>query len=250
MAFIQIARDGGIATVTIKRGKVNALNEALVDELHDSFASLQQDTAIRAIVLTGQGKFFSFGFDIPEFLSYPRDDFRRFLKKFTDLYTFIFQYPKPVVAAINGHAIAGGCMLANACDHRIMVSGKAKISLNELSFGSSVFAGSVEILRFLVGSGNAQKVLISASMYSAEEARAMGLLDDVVHGDELSGKAVEVAAYYAGKAPAAFASIKRMLRQQVVESYRDREDEANEAFLDIWYSESTWSKLQEIKIRE
>jgi 3,2-trans-enoyl-CoA isomerase len=250
MSFIELTREGKIATLMIKRGKVNALNEALVEELSDNFSRLLDDPQVKAIILTGQGKFFSFGFDIPEFLNYPRNDFRRYLKKFTDLYTIIFQYPKPVIAAINGHAIAGGCMLTNACDCRIMVKGKARISLNELSFGSSVFAGSVEIIRFQVGSKNAEKMLIGTAMYSADEAYDMGLIDEVVDESELKDRAAEKAAYYEGKAPAAFASIKKLLRQPVVESYRDREDEANEEFLDNWYSESTWRNLQEIKIRE
>ena len=115
----------------------------VIDETAGCLQSLAADPDIRAVILTGDGSFFSFGFDIPEFLSHSKESFSSLLKRFTGLYTYLFTYPKPVVAALNGHAVAGGCMLALACDYRIMVSGKAKISSNEIAFGSSVFAGSV-----------------------------------------------------------------------------------------------------------
>ena len=146
MSFVCVSTDGGLATVTLSRGKVNALNEPMIEQISGGLEGLENDDAVKAIILTGQGKFFSFGFDIPGFLSYSRDAFTRFVTKFTNLYTYMFLFPKPIVAAVNGHAIAGGCMLATACDHRIMVSGRARISLNEIGFGSSVFAGSVEML--------------------------------------------------------------------------------------------------------
>jgi len=170
MEFVHVSITDGIAEARLKRGKVNALSEPVVEEITDCLRSLAADLDTRAVILTGDGAFFSFGFDIPEFLGYSRESFAKFLQRFTALYSYLFTYPKPIVAALNGHAIAGGCMLALSCDYRIMVSGKAKISLNEISFGSSVFAGSVEMLRFLVGGKNAQAILYDGTMYSAETA--------------------------------------------------------------------------------
>jgi 3,2-trans-enoyl-CoA isomerase len=135
MSFVEVQLQEGIATVVLERGKVNALNPVVVEELSATFSTLQGDTAARAVVLTGRGKFFSFGFDIPEFLSYTREEFTTYLTSFTALYRNLFMYPKPLVAALNGHAIAGGCMIALACDRAIMVQGNAKISLNEIAFG-------------------------------------------------------------------------------------------------------------------
>lgn len=107
MDFILVAKNEEVATVTLNRGKVNALNEIMVEQLKDCFADLERDRQVSSVILTGKGSFFSFGFDIPEFLSYSKDDFTRYLTKFTDLYTYLFLFPKPV-AALNGHAIAGG----------------------------------------------------------------------------------------------------------------------------------------------
>src|SRR5215813_9113172 len=199
MDFIQLSTNDGIAEVRLKRGKVNAINEQVVGELSDSLQRLAADPEIRAVILIGDGPFFSFGFDIPEFLSYSQESFSSFLKQFTGLYTYLFTYPKPLVAALNGHAIAGGCMLALTCDYRIMVSTKAKIGLNEIAFGSSVFAGSVEMLKFLVGARNAHTVLYEGTMYLANAALEVGIIDQVSSDENLTVDARAVAQRLAAK---------------------------------------------------
>ena len=248
MSFMYVSKDGEIATVTLNRGKVNALNEPMVKELTESFQKLEKDDRTHSIILTGSGKFFSFGFDVPEFLTYSKSEFIRYLEKFTNLYTYMFQFPKPTIAALNGHVIAGGCMLATACDCRLMVKGNAKISLNEITFGVPVFAGSIEMLRYCVGSRNAQSILYSGAMYSAEEAFDLGLVDKVSSEDSLTADASKVALEFAQKNGLTFRSIKLHLRQGVAERMMKRETDSIQEFTDIWYSEDTWEKLKEIKI--
>lgn len=248
MSFIHVSRDGEIATVTLSRGKVNALNEPMVEELTEAFQNLEKDDTVNSVILTDSGKFFSFGFDVPEFQNYAKSDFIRYLKKFTHFYTYLFLFPKPVVAALNGHTIAGGCMLATACDYRLMVSGKAKIALNEITFGSSVFAGSVEMLRFCAGSRNAQSILYSGAMYSAEEAFELSLVDQVSSETALAEDARRVALEFAQKDSSAFSCTKHLLRKSVAEEMIKREKDGILEFVDIWYSEQTWEKLKEIMI--
>ena len=173
MDFVAARKDNGIATLTLIRGRVNALNGAVVDQLRAQLENLEIDREVTAVVLTGSGKFFSFGFDIPEFLASTKEEFAQYLVNFTDLYTYLFLFPKPVIAAINGHAMAGGCMLTLACDHRVMTNGKAKISLNEIGFGSSVFAGSTEMLRFWVGNANATTILYTGAIYIKRKKRGI-----------------------------------------------------------------------------
>jgi len=233
----------------LNRGKVNALDGELVDQLRAELRKHEIDTAVKAIILTGANKFFSFGFDIPEFLSFKKEDFVAYLENFTDLYTYLFLYPKPVVAALNGHAMAGGCMLALACDYRVMVNGNAKISLNEIGFGSSVFAGSVEMLRFCVGSATASTILYSGAMYTAEEAQRLGLVDELASEQELTVIATQAASNLGSKYPPAFASIKALLRGSTAEQMVRREGASVRQFADIWYSEATWANLQNITIR-
>jgi enoyl-CoA hydratase len=248
MSFVLSSKEKGIATVTLQRGKVNALNEPMVEEIADSFGNLETDTEVKSIIFTGSGKFFSFGFDVPEFLTYSKSDFISYLGKFTDLYTYMFQFPKPIVAALNGHAIAGGCMLATACDFRLMASGKGKISLNEITFGAPVFCGSTEMLRYCVGSRNAQSILYSGAMYSAEEAFQLGLVDQVSSEDGLADDARKVAQELGEKDSSAFRSIKKLLRKPVAEEIVKHEKDYIVEFVDIWYSEKTWENLKKIEI--
>jgi enoyl-CoA hydratase/carnithine racemase len=245
---MHVSKDGESATVTLSRGKVNALNEPMVEELTKSFEALAIDNEVRSIIFTGSGKFFSFGFDVPEFLNYSKSDFIIYLEKFTNFYTYLFLFPKPIVAALNGHTIAGGCMLATACDFRLMVTGKAKISLNEITFGAPVLAGSVEMLKYCVGSRNAQSILYSGAMYSAEEAIQLGLVDQVSSEDALTEDARKVAQELAQKDSSAFRCTKHLLRKPAVEEMIKREKDAILEFVDIWYSEQTWENLKAIKI--
>ena len=248
MSFVLATKEMGIATITLRRGKVNALNEPMVEEIGDSFRTLETDSEVKSIIFTGNGKFFSFGFDVPEFLRYAKRDFVRYLEKFTNLYTYLFQFPKPIVAALNGHTIAGGCVLATACDFRVMASGKGKIGLNEITFGAPFFAGSAEMLRFCVGSRNAQSILYSGAMYSAEGAFGIGLVDQVSSEDALAEDARKVAEELGEKDSLAFTSIKNLLRKPVAEEMVKHEKDYILKFADIWYSETTREKLREIKI--
>lgn len=249
MSFVIVSKDDNVATLTLSRGKVNALNESAIEQINSTLIELENDETVKAIILTGQGNFFSFGFDIPEFLSYSKNSFTKFLTKFTDLYTYMFLLPKPVVAALNGHTMAGGCMLATTCDYRIMVSGKAKIALNEISFGSSLLAGSVEMLKYCVGQKNAQSILYGGLLYSAEEANQLGLVDKVSSQDTLMEDAEKTAHDLARQDSAAFRSLKGILRKPVAEEMVKKEKAVIREFVDIWYSEKTWNKLKEITIR-
>jgi enoyl-CoA hydratase/carnithine racemase len=249
MEFVHSSIDEGIAEVRLERGKVNALEDRVVEELSACFHQLAEDPRVRAAILTGSGKFFSFGFDIPSFLGYSKEAFSEFLGKFTALYRQLFSHPKPIVAAINGHAVAGGCMLASACDARVMAAGKGKIGLNEIGFGSSLFAGSLEMLAFCVGGRRAQEIAYSGTLYSAEEALSLGLVDRVTSESELRAAAGELARRHATKDEAAFRSIKALLRQPIADAMAAREAESIREFVAIWYSESTWKNLQAIQIR-
>jgi enoyl-CoA hydratase/carnithine racemase len=246
---VETAAASPIATVVLRRGKVNALDEAMVEALHETFRALERDGAVEAVVLTGHGSFFSFGFDIPALLAYSQDAFRRYLAKFTGLYTYLYLFPKPIVASLNGHTIAGGCMLALACDFRLMARGRAKISLNEITFGSSVFAGSVEMLRALVGQRRAEAVLLGGALYPAEEALDLGLVDEISPPEELGARALALARGYAEKDGAAFRGLKALLRRPVAERMVEREERSIREFTELWYSAATRERLKGITIR-
>ena len=250
MSHVEVRRVDNSAVLTLHRGKVNALNGALVGEFQARLDDLAADDSVGAVVLTARGKFFSFGLDVPELYSMPKQDFADFLRAFTHLYTTLFVYPKPVIAALNGHAIAGGCMLAIACDRRLMAEGRAKMALNEITFGSTVFAGSVEMLRACVGQRSAEEVLLSGAMFDSHRALAVGLVDAVVPADELMDLALEEARVMADRSGPAFMNMRRLLRGPIAETMRSREGESIAEFVDIWYSEATREQLKQIGIRE
>ena len=249
MDFIKTSINSGIATLTLSRGKVNALTGDVVGQMKTALKAFEEDPDINAVIITGAGNFFSFGFDVPEFLTYSKAAFSAFLYQFTGLYKYIFMCPKPVIAALNGHTIAGGCMLALSCDRRVMVTGKAKISLNEITFGASVFAGSTEMLRLCVGSRYASQILYSGAMYSAEEAESMGLVDRVTTDKNLMETAMTMAMELGGKPSPAFAGIKSLLRTPSLKEMERNETDSVRKFVDIWYSEETWKNLKNLKIR-
>lgn len=249
MDFIHTEIDNNLALVRLERGKVHALTDQVIKELHNTFRDLENHDSVKAIILAGTGKFFSFGFDIPWFMGYSPQAFTGFVTKFAELYTYMFLYPKPVIAALNGHTIAGGCILATAADYRLMASGKSKISLNEITFGSSIFAGSVEMLKFCVGQRNAELILTTGAMYSPEEAHRMGLVDWVTSDEKLMDDARRIALNYAEKENPAFASLKMMLRKPVAENMVAREGEAIREFVKIWYSNKTREYLKKVEIR-
>lgn len=249
MTFVHLDIHEGVATVRLERGKVNALNEQVVDELSTCLRGLESDPAVRGVLLTGTGKFFSFGFDIPELFNAPKEEFASYLRKFTTLYRELFVHPRPVVAALNGHAVAGGCMLATACDVRVMVKENARIGLNEISFGSSLFAGSLELLRFWLGDRRAQEVAYGGALYAAEQALGLGLIDAAVPEEALLGEARGRLEQLAGRSPDAFRTIKRLLRRPVEEEMQRTEDASIREFVEIWYSKETRAELEKIKIR-
>ncbi len=250
MRYVDTAMKEGIVTLTLQRGKVNALNYEVVRELTAAFRATEDDSQAKVVILTGSGSFFSFGFDIPGFLSCSKESFTRFLQEFTSFYTYLYLYPKPVIAALNGHTIAGGCMIATACDYRTMVAGKAKISLNEITFGSSVFAGSVEMLRHCVGDRNARDILYTGRMFTGEEAAEIGLVDEVVKEEAFVYHVFAQAVDLAHRSGPAFTSMKRLLRSPIAERMKNAEPDSIHEFTEIWYSEETRKQLQQITIRE
>lgn len=248
MNFIKVSRNAGISEVIIDRPKVNALNEIVVEELNQAFQTLSEDSDTKAIILSGKGSFFSFGFDIPELYSYPKEAFLEFVFKFSDLLKNIFLFPKPVIAALNGHTIAGGACVALACDYRLMVEEKAKISFNEITFGSTLFSTVVDMLKFLVGAKNSSTIIYSGMMYTAEEAINIGLIDQVVSKVALKDKATNVALDLTKKDFEAFKSIKYLLRKNIAKEIEKTENGSISEFVDLWYSKSTRNNLQKIKI--
>ncbi len=204
--------DGHVATLTINRPeKLNALNIATLARMVEELNDLAANDDIRVVILTGAGeKSFVAGADIAEFEGRsPVDQFR----VMTDSSAFLAvdQFPKPIIAAINGFCLGGGCELALACDIRI-ASEKAKLGQPEINLGLLPGGGGTQRLPRLVGMGAALKMLYTGDFIRADEAHRIGLVDEVVPPDQLEARAKELANTIASKSPVALRLIKQAVR--------------------------------------
>lgn len=239
-----------LALITLNMDKVNSIDPDFVDTLTQLLEKIAIDSSVRSVVLTGKGSFFSFGFNVPYLLSVGLKTFEVFIHRFTGLYRLLFTFPKPIVAAINGHAIAGGCMLAISCDFRIMITGKPKIALNEITFGAGVFAGITEILISIVGKSAARIILFTGKLFTASDALKLGLVHDIAENfEELMEKSILKAVELGKINTPAYSMIKSNFKMPVLEQIYKYETQSIKEWLDIWYSKETRENLKLIKIK-
>src|SRR5215207_8655538 len=199
-----VERDGAVAVVTINRPKVlNALNTLTITELDETMRELQQDAGVRAIVLTGAGeKSFVAGADINELAVLSPAEGQRHARRGQAVFDAIENLGKPVIAAINGFALGGGCELAMACTIRVAAD-HARLGQPEINLGIIPgYAGSQRLPR-LVGKGRALEILLSGDMVPAARAFEIGLVNKVVPAADLMAEARKLAASLASKAPIA-----------------------------------------------
>jgi enoyl-CoA hydratase len=208
---ILVERAGAIATVTLNRPNVlNALNLRMLDELAEAFAAVDADDALRAVILTGSGpKAFAAGADIGELNALPGAHAGEAqARKGQALTRAIERLRVPVIAAVNGFALGGGCELAMACDMRI-ASENAKFGQPEVNLGILPGYGGTQRLTRLAGEGMAMYLCLTGEMIDAAEALRIGLVQRVVPADGLLAEAQRIAGLIAAKAPLAIAATKR-----------------------------------------
>jgi len=184
-----------LATVTINRPtKLNALNQAILEELHEAFTALEADKEVKVIVLTGSGeKAFVAGADISEFSKFSVENGGKLAAKGQEMvFNFIENLSTPVIAAINGFALGGGLELAMACHFRIAAD-TARMGLPEVSLGVIPGYGGTQRLPQLVGKGKAMELIMTAGMMDAADAKACGLVNHVTTQEELLPLAAKIA---------------------------------------------------------
>lgn len=186
--------DNGIGMITLNRPKaLNALNSELLTELNGLLDEIAQDESVKVVIVTGAGdKAFVAGADIAEMQSMSPMEGRAFGKFGQAIFSKLENIPQPVIAAVNGFALGGGCELAMACDIRI-ASDRAKFGQPEVSLGIVPGFGGTQRLPRLIGKGRAKELLYTADMINAEEAYRIGLVNKIVPADELLSTAKELA---------------------------------------------------------
>jgi enoyl-CoA hydratase len=209
--------DGPIATITLDDGKVNALSIEMLQTLHGALDQAERDEAV--VLLTGREKYLSAGFDLKVFASEPE----RLLEMLTlgaTLYERMLAFPRPVVVACTGHAIAAGTFLLLAADMRIGVAGPFQLGLNEVKIGLTVPWFAIELARHRLHPAHFDRAVASATMYTPQEALAPGILDQVVTAEELHSASKQAAGELAELNAAAHAATKLRVRGRALEALR------------------------------
>ena len=218
---VDVKREGGIARVVMHRKGNNGIAEDLMAELAAAFGDLGEDPAVRVVVLASEyEKYFSVGADLTMLAGIDRDapdatdQVAGFMKRMNAHFSMIESCPKPVIAAINGHALGGGSELTLCCDFRIMVEdGRSKVGQTESSLGIIPGAGGTQRLPRLIGKARAMRYLIESTRLSAKEAEAVGWVDRAVAPEAFQGAVDELAGKLAKAATFAIAMIKDAVRR-------------------------------------
>ena len=211
--YVHFVIKEGIAIVTIDHPPVNALDQKTVRELGEVFDELNENPEAKIIILTGAGeKAFIAGGDIPVFLSLDRVTAEQFALSIQSVLSKMEESQKVVICAINGLALGGGCEVAMACDIRI-ASEKAKFAQPEVNLGVMPGAGGTQRLPRLVGKGRAMELVFTGDMISAEEAKAIGLVNRIVPPESLMEEAKKMAKKILTKGPIAISNSKRAIRE-------------------------------------
>ncbi len=246
MKWIDAVTEDSVLILKLNHGVTNAINGELLKELGNSLEEIKNDPEIAALVLTSANeKFFSAGFDLPELYPQEVSGFKEFFHLFNRICLDLYTLPRLTVAALTGHAIAGGFILASCCDYRFMAQGKKLCGLNEIQIGVPVPYIADLILRQLVGDRAATELMYTGALVPAEKALEIRFLDALVSPEELLKEAVSKARTLGRLPRAAFQTIKTNRTAEIAALGRLELEEDIQTFLKMWYSEEARERLKE-----
>lgn len=237
--------EDGLARVTLAGRRGNAVDDALIDGLRGAFQDAEADDAVGGILLRADGKLFSPGLDLVTLVGFDRGDMARFMARFGACVLHLYTCRKPVVAALSGHALAGGAILALTADWRVLRD-DALVGLNELKVGVPLPFGVTMILRDAVAGPRLEEVALFGRNYRGAEAVAAGMVHEVAAASNLEAVALERLGEMTSKDLRSFAVTKAYLRSRTVERIRAYENQFQDEWLDCWFSPGTRSRVEAI----
>ena len=246
--MIEISERDGIAIVKMVHGKANAMDAEFCAAVTRAFARLKTSKA-RAVVLTGQGRIFSAGVDLIRARDGGAAYVRKFLPVLNRMFDTVFHSPKPVVAAVNGHAIAGGCVLACCADRRLMAQEAGRMGITELLVGLPFPALAFEVMRFVAAPQHFPALTYSGATFPPDEAHGLGLLDEVVEPRVLLDRAIADARTLAALSPQAFAATKRQLRTDITDRMKKHGRRIDAEATKIWASPKATETIRDYVAR-
>jgi len=238
------ARDG-VRVVWLQRGG-NPLDSSMLEALELVLGGLEQDGASPVVLASRHPSVFCPGLDLKELDGMPRERLRQLMRSFNGLVRQVAVYPGPTVAALSGHAIGGGCLLALACDRRVMARSGARLGLSEVNLGIPLPAGSTAMLTTLYPARGIEQVVLEGDGFGGERAFELGLVERLVHAETVVDEACRLAAQLGSRPHGAYATAKRYLRWGLGEAMAARDEAELERFLDHWYEPATQDRIAAI----
>ncbi len=248
MKFVLVKDHADVRVVSMDRPKANAIHEGLVRELAAAFRDARDAAGVRALVLTSaQPNYFSVGFDVREVFDYDRERMLQFWGEFIDLYESIYDFPKPVIAALPGHTFAGGIILALASDFRVMAQGDFGLGVSGINLGIPLPIGVMNMAVNAMGPAHARRLFLSGETIAPEQALAMGAVQTLVPAADLQNAGIALAEVMGKKSPAAFRAIHEMFDslsgRDALGSDKDRLDD----FVQWWFNDD--AKMYRSRVR-
>jgi enoyl-CoA hydratase len=240
--MIGVTHHGKIAVLTLAHGKANTLDTEFCRAITGEFARLKKSPA-EAVVITAEGPIFSAGVNLIRASQGGAKYLRTFLPALNKMFDAVFNFHKPVVAAVNGHAIAGGCVLAACCDYRMMARGNGRIGVTELLVGQPFPALAFEVMRFVTGPRYFAELIYTGETYLPEAALERGLVHEVVDPAALQERALQSASMLAQLSPPAFQQTKAQMRLGVTDRIKRDGKKTDAAVTRIWTSPKAISTI-------
>ena len=241
--MIDLNQQGDIAVLRMTHGKANALDAEFCNGLADTFAGIGSSPA-RAVIVVGSGSIFSAGVDLVRISSEGAPYVRQFLPALHRLFDAAFNLPKPMVAAVNGHAMAGGCVLACCADVRVAARGNGRIGITEMLVGVPFPALAFEVMRYAAKAQYLPDMTLTGATYLADEARERGLVDQVAEPAELMDRALAEAKRLAALPAATFAATKAQMHQRVSDHMSQHGARIDARVEQIWTSDEALSNIR------
>lgn len=238
---VRVSEDGGVVHLVLDRG-ANVMDEELLLELRSAVGEAREKGGPPLLLSSANPRIFSPGWDLKRLRDAGREDVRRFLRLFEATVLELFAYPGPTIAAVGGHAIAGGCLLALAADRRVVGRG-ARMGLSEINLGVPVPAGCVRMLRSRLAPSAAEELVLQGDGCTPERALELGMVHRIVEAEELAGAVGRDLATIQAKSGVAYAEAKRLLHAATWEAARRDAAAGEEAFLDCWFHPDTQDRI-------
>jgi 3,2-trans-enoyl-CoA isomerase len=245
MQYINTTRKNDYAIVQMQRGKVNALNHDMVEEIRATFKQLADDESVRGVIITGIPNIFSAGLDLIELYDYDKDKMKDFFISFGSMHLELAFFKKPLIAAINGHSPAGGTVIAIAADYRIMAEGeKFTMGLNEVAVNIQITHNLIEAYAFWIGRGNAHRYVLEGKLLNGQEAFACGLVQELCPGDEVLSRAEQKMKHYLKADNNILINTKTKLRKTWFDSLQLEASVDLEESTRVWWSPEVRTKMK------